>query len=158
MKYTKQAAQKLATQIRARLGQKIVRAAQGSDVPPSFLVGLVAVESGGRENASRFEPHVFAKLKQVRDGKLLQYNKIRTAQLKDASDAALKNLASSFGATQIMGYWSLALGISLADLRNPEKHLGYAVRLLNLVAPQYIERADWPSVLRIWNTGTASKK
>lgn len=114
MKYKKETAQKLAAQIRQRFGLKIARAVADTTVPQKFVAGLISVEAGKKngqitETATRLEDHVLAKLKQVRDGSLLQYNKIRRAQLKDATDEALEALAKSYGLTQIMGYWSLHL-------------------------------------------------
>lgn len=158
MKYSSQQAEKLARQIRERFGLKIAKATEGTPVAPEFLAGLVAVESNGRENALRFEFHVFAKLKQVRDGSLLQYNKIRRSQIEGASDDALKNLATSFGATQTMGWWSIHLGITVADLRDPAQHLEHAVKLLLMNAGRYVREDNWPSALRIWNTGRPGGK
>lgn len=115
MKYSSSQARKLAHQIRDRFGAKIAKATEGTPVPPKFVAGLIAVEAGKdrngqiKESATRFEPHVYEKLKQVRDGKLLQYNKIRRVKLADATDGALKALATSYSLTQIMGYWIYSL-------------------------------------------------
>lgn len=158
MKYSSSQARKLAQQILDRFQARIAKAVEGTPVPPEFLAGLIAVESNGRENASRYEAHVFAKLKQVRDGKLLQYNRIRRAQLAEASDDALKALATSHGSTQTMGYWAIHLNITVGDLRDPDKHLGYAVKLLDMNAGGYVHDSAWPSVLRIWNTGRPNGK
>lgn len=48
--------------------------------------------------------------------------------------------------------------VTIADLRDPDQHLDYAVQLLLMNAEPYIEREDWPSVLRIWNTGRPAGK
>lgn len=163
MKFSKSTAQKLAAQIRQRFGQKIARAVEGTPVPQKFVAGLISVEAGKKngqivENATRFEPHVFAKLKQVRDGKLLQYNKIRRAQIADASDEALEALARSYGLTQTMGWWSLHLKCTVADLRDPEKHLKYAVKLMLLNSQGDFERGEFEGEMRQWNSGSEKGK
>lgn len=163
MKYSSSQARKLAQQLRDRFGAKIAKATEGTPVPPKFIAGLIAVEAGKdrngqiKESATRFESHVYEKLKQVRDGKLLQYNKIRRAQLADASDDALKALATSCGLTQIMQWWSIHMGISVAELRGPN-HLKHAVKLLEMTAGNQLRTLDYEGTLRIWNTGRPGGK
>lgn len=48
--------------------------------------------------------------------------------------------------------------VTIADLRDPEQHLDYAVQLLEMNAGQYIKQGDWDSVMRIWNTGRPNGK
>lgn len=163
MKYSSSQARKLAQQLRDRFGVGIHEATWGTIVPADFLASLISVEAGKdsrgqiKEDATRFEPHVYTKLKQVRDGKLLQYNKIRRAQLADASDDALKALATSCGLTQIMQWWSIHLGISVAELRGPN-HLKHAVKLLEMTAGNQLRTLDYEGTLRIWNTGRLGGK
>lgn len=163
MKFSNDTAQKLAKQIRVRFGLKIARAVQGTPVPAKFVAGLISVEAGKKngqitETATRFEPHVFAKLKQVRDGGLTQYNKIRRAQLKDATDDALQALSKSYGLTQVMGWWSLHLDCAVADLRDPEKHLDYAVKLMLLNSNGDFERQEYVGEYKQWNSGSETGK
>lgn len=163
MKYSKSTAQKLAAQIRQRFGLKIARAVKGTPVPQKYVAGLISVEAGKKngqivEDATRFEAHVFAKLKAVRDGSLLQYNKIRTTQLKDTSDGALRNLATSFGLVQVMGWWTFHLGCTVAQLRDPETHLTYAVKLMLLNSNGDFERGEYEGEMRQWNSGSEKGK
>ena len=159
MKISVLTAQKLAKQIRDRFGLKIARAVEGTPVPAKFVAGLISVEAGKKngqivENAIRFEPHVKTKLQQVRDGELTQYNKIRRAQIKDASDDALNALATSYGLTQIMGWWSIHLDCKVADLRDPDKHLKHAVELMLVNSRGDFERAEYVGEYRQWNSGS----
>lgn len=165
MKYSSQSALKIARQIRDRFGPRIARATEGTPVPPKFVAALISVEAGkdrnGRikEDATRFEPHVYAKLKAVRDGHLPRYNRIRHAQLKDATDEALKALAKSYSLTQVMGWWTFHLGGTVAELRDPEKHLGYAVKLLMLNSQDGdFERKEYVGEFREWNSGNEKGK
>lgn len=160
MKYSAAQARKIAQQIRSRFGDKIDSACADTIVPQSLVGGLVGVEAGKdkkgqiSETATRFESHVFTKLKRVRDRQLTSYSNIRYSRLKDAPDAALKALATSYGLTQIMGYWAIHLNTTVAELRHPETHLGYAVKLLLLNAEKYIASRNYGAVFRIWNSGS----
>lgn len=164
MKYSAAQAQKIAKQIRDRFGKKIAEACGGTPVPQNLVAGLIGVEAGKdrngqlREDATRFEPGVFAKLKRVRDKSLTSYNNLRYSHVKDLDDAGLRNLSTSFGLTQTMGWWAIHLGISVADLRDPQKHIGYAVQLLLLNAAKYIESGNYLAVFRIWNSGSPTGK
>ena len=165
MTYTEKQAQAKAQQIFDRFGLKVHLACANSIVEESFLAGFIGVEAGIdrngqiREDAKRFEVHVYASLKAVRDGLKRSYNRITKADIANASDDALKNLATSFGMTQIMA-WHLIKNLrgTVADLRDPEKHLFYAVELLNLTARKHLLKREYDSVLRIWNTGSANGK
>ncbi|HUF02811.1 MAG TPA: hypothetical protein VMM38_01405 [Aridibacter sp.] len=165
MAYTDQQAARLAKQIFERFGRRIAAACGDTVVEESFLAGFIGVEAGKDragnivEDATRFEPHVYAKLRALRDGLRSSYQRIKREQIQDASDAALRNLARSWGITQIMG-WHMVnnLKATVADLRDPEKHLHFTVQLLRIVGGQFLVRRDYGSVLRIWNTGSANGK
>ncbi len=89
-------------------------------LPPEYFKALILLECGANKPAnSRFEPKVFAMLKQVRDGNLAMYSGVSTAQLQGRADAELKQLATSWGPMQIMGYHCLSMGLSVDELRGP---------------------------------------
>ena len=76
--------------------QEVQRAAAKYDLDYSYLMSLLMLECSGKKPAgARFEPHVFNRLKQVRDGKRSRYENVTAAHLADASDDALRNLATS---------------------------------------------------------------
>ena len=146
--------QYLAKQIKAKLGLAIYTACAGTGIPVDLVAGLVSVENGGVDpKATRFEPHVYEKLKQVANGSLHDYNRITKAKLGNPSDYALRALATSYGYTQIMGYWVLHLGGTVDDLRNPIKHLNYTVALLHQ-SMKWITSGNYGAIFRIWNTGS----
>jgi hypothetical protein len=155
-----------AANIKSQLGGRINAAVVSTPqrlVPAAFLAGLISVENGKLDSrALRYEPHVLEKLRQVRDSVLLRsYNGIRRAQIASASDDALKALATSYSFTQIMGWHVLVAPLaehSVAELRDPDKHLFFAVQLLEWDAGAYLKAKDYASVLRIWNTGRPNGK
>lgn len=147
----------LAQRILTNVGPKITDACEDTRVPTAFLAGLISVENAPlNANASRFESHIFKKLKRVRDGQLSQFNRIKRSDLSGATDAALKNLATSFGLTQIMGFHVIATfknEITLNDLRDPEKHLNFGVQFIENEAGPHLGTGAFEKVLRIHNTG-----
>lgn len=161
-KYTPSQAKSLARQIKTRFGPRISLACAGTAIPTSFLAGLISVEAGkdrqGRlqENATRFEAHVFTALRAVREGRRAPYNRIQPQHLSGASDAALKALATSYGLGQIMGWHTVNnLKCTVADLRDPAKHLGYVVELLKINSKDGdFERKDYIGEWREWNSGS----
>lgn len=159
----------LAKQIQAKLGALIAAVCLNTIVHQSFLAGLISVENAKLDaSASRFEAHVFKRLKAVRNSLIFwrrSYNGITQAQLAGMSDDALKNLATSWGYTQIMGYHIInnlrkadGSAPTIAELRDHHLHLSFAVQLLEKVAMRYMAAGNWPAVLRIWNSGSPNGK
>lgn len=99
-------------------GRKIDSCAQIFNLPTAYFKALVCLECSGKTgNLKRFERHVYNRLKDVRDGKTANYEGITTAMIHDCNDSGLKNLATSWGPFQIMGYKCLHLNINVSDLR-----------------------------------------
>jgi hypothetical protein len=161
----------LAKNIYAHFGTRIEEAVRDTIVPPEFLAALISNECGKEwiasklyyrfnESTPRFEPHVYAALKAVKAGKRANYNRTITKEdLAEACDDSLKALAKSYGATQIMGWHMIDnLKGTIADLRDPQKHLQYTVQLLMLDSKVDIKNKAWERVLRRWNTGKPNGK
>lgn len=157
--YTERQAKALASQIHTRFGADIDAATNGTQISPAFLAGLISCEAGKdrkgqiKPAATRFEPHVYAKLQKLRAGTIRTYNQITRSQILDATDESLKALATSYGLCQIMGWHAInTLHCTVADLKDESKHLHLAVKMLELTAGAYLP--DEPSkAMRIWNTG-----
>ncbi len=99
-------------------GKAVDSCARIFNISPAYLKSLICLECSGKTgNLKRYERHVFKRLKAVRDGKSESYEGITKSMIADANDDALKNLATSWGPFQIMGYKCLHLDIHVADLR-----------------------------------------
>lgn len=152
----------LAEQIFADWDKQIYEATLATYIPPKFIAGLIANESGRdskgkiKPEATRFEAGVYRHLIAVRDGTQKSYNKIVKADLRDATDDAIRNLSTSYGITQIMGWHCIHnLHCTIADLRNPDKHLFYTVKLLQLNGfPKNATEARMDKEMKEWNTGS----
>ena len=161
--------------IRQNFSPFIKPAIEGTPYPESFLAALVANESGGNLAAGRFEPGVFWELSFCLIGRKTAYGSITADKLReyigspapDKAVAALVNLATSAGPTQIMGYQSLAGGYPLAELYNLATHFRHAVELLddfrkqfNMAPPCFggTELGAIGAYFRCWNTGRPDGK
>ncbi len=72
-----------------------------------------------------------------------------------SEDQDLRDLATSWGLTQIMGYHLIGSKIEIQTLREPGVHYRYAVNLLTDFARRFgLSLNDgWDSLFRCWNTG-----
>jgi hypothetical protein len=175
----------LMQKIKSELGDYIAGAVEGTPFSPSLLASLTANESSGVANAQRFEPAVFAELAEVLVLQKPSYCPAGSKRALNAGDLqaacwpqsspvpgkssdvftfpqgvlALKNLATSFGPTQIMGWHSIELGFPLGDLCNLATHFERTVQLLEWFRQRYevgnCLAANRPKVyLNCWNTGS----
>ena len=93
--------------------------AQKLNLPYEYLMALIVLETSGTKPAgSRFEKHVFRKLQHLQQGKRERFEDLRQEDLADASEDALRNLATSWGPFQLMGYKCLGLGVNISDIRD----------------------------------------
>lgn len=160
--------------IKTKWGALFVQVTQDSGLAeaPAFLAALTANESGGDPDASRYEPGVFSALAEVLLDVRQNYGAITAAALSSAITvpgdlgaevtvihglANLRQLATSWGLVQIMGYHALAFNTpnGVEDLKNPVTALPLACRMFadfrarfNLNLPD-----DYDALFRCWNTG-----
>jgi|SRR5579864_98117 len=163
----------LLTNIKTAWGAAIAEACNTSSVPETFLAALIANESGGRNDARRFEPHVLLSLWEVLLGRKANYGSIARAvvvgyvtrfpvtpttaptTLQPDVFQRLDWLATSWGLTQIMGWHVLGTSHDVEDLRLPEVHLGMALQMLAAFAQEFSldVTKDFEEMFRCWNTG-----
>lgn len=165
-------AKRRAQQIFNQVGLLIHEACQNSGVSDSFVAGFVGVEAAFENgkvvlDSRRFERGVYTDLISLRDKgycfvggkKHKTYSGVAQSRIADASDAAIRNLATSWGTTQIMGWHIINnLHCTIEDLRDPNKHFFFTIKLLKIVGGEYLRDGDLESVLHIWNTGNANGK
>lgn len=175
----------LMAKVHTRWAEVIEITCRSSSIPPAFLAALIANESGGDPNVTRFESGVLGSLWQVLTGRKTAYGSITRSDLYlfalpkeipaiagDLSEIAtvfsgsfdnLGSLATSFGLTQIMGYHLLEgdLGISaISDLVKPQSSLLATLRLLAKFAKEFdLDLAtEAASLFTCWNTGHPAGK
>ncbi len=124
------------------------------NVPYNYILSLIILECSGRKPAqSRFEPAVYDKLKQVRDGKINKYSTVTNSQIRNCSDATLKLLATSWGALQIMGYHCYSLDVSIDELINPDTSLRLGIRWCRKNYGTYLIGRNFGDAFHYHNTG-----
>jgi hypothetical protein len=134
-------------------GAEIDRLAKQFDLSPEYLKALIILECSGLKKVKpRFERHIYKRLVDVREKRLAKFENIRPADLHDATDEALKNMAHSWGPFQIMGYKCIWLDIQLKDLRG-EQALYWAVKWIDLTYGDYIRKGKYKDAFHIHNTG-----
>jgi hypothetical protein len=181
------AERRLVQRVFERCNDVITEACGGSSIPAEFLGALVANESGGVPDATRFEPAVYRHLLAVAEGQSPSYGSINVtalnrevAQLLPANDAALharymtrgfadvhsgdirkatddalRELATSWGYTQIMGYHMVGRPGGVRQLLQPRFHFRMAIWLLSEFAVDFhLDPAhDFTEMFCCWNTG-----
>jgi hypothetical protein len=158
--------QELMERIHTEAAEPIAEASAGSSLPPAFLAGLVANETGAQfaagglaaaARAKRFEHGVLGDLWNVllerkanfgsigREDLLDYVSRLNAANIISGGFTAgivsvaqrLDDLASSHGLTQIMGYQLLQWGATLNLLEQPFTNLQFAVKLLGQFAKRW---------------------
>lgn len=134
-------------------GEDVDKYAKQFQLLPEYLKSLIILESSGRVPApSRFEPHVYNKLIDLRNGKIDNYGVIRQSDIFDATDEALINLASSWGPFQLMGYKCIQLGINISDIRGVDA-VYWGIIWIDLTYGDYLRNYEYENAFHIHNTG-----
>jgi hypothetical protein len=124
------------------------------DVPYSYLMALIVLECGGNKPAGhRFEKGVFRQLKSVRDGTRHKFENIRQKHLAELDDEGLKNLATSWGPFQLMGYKVIGLGVNIRDIREEEDAAYYGVKWIKNEYRRFLKKKKWKDAFHYHNTG-----
>lgn len=135
-------------------GHVIDSVARVLEIPAPYLKALCMLECGGRKAFSqRFEPHVYDRLKCVKFGALDNYEHVTPTILTDANDEALRNLASSWGPFQLMGYKCLLLDIKVRDIRGDFAVL-HGARWIKMTYGEYLDKKKYRDAFHIHNTGS----
>ncbi len=124
----------------------------------NYLMALIMLECSGKADVpSRFEKKIYQKLKEIKNGNRESLENITIKDLEFANDAALKNLASSWGPFQLMGYKCIHLDIQLKELRG-ENALFWGVHWINETYGDYIRKGKYEDAFHIHNTGSPAPK
>lgn len=132
---------------------------------PAVYGHLVAVAQGRRPaygsiNATMLDAEV-AELLRDHDATLHArymtrgFAEIHSPEIRTATDDALRELATSWGYTQIMGYHMVGRSGDVQQLLDPHFHFRMAIRLLSEFALDYQLDAssEFEEMFRCWNTG-----
>jgi hypothetical protein len=122
-------------------------------LPAEYFKALVILESSAKKPAqTRYEAHVYERLKDVRNGKSERYGRFTSKQLQILSEQTLTKMATSYGPLQIMGYHCIPLGITIDELSG-ENAIRYAIIWADKNYGEYLKRGDYVNCFHIHNTG-----
>lgn len=139
--------------MKANYEKEIDKICTENNLPAHYFKALSILECGGESPAgNRYEPHVFKRLKEVRDGKSKRYGRFTTRQLKILTENTLRKMATSWGPFQIMGYHCIPLGITLDELTGKDA-VKYGILWAKKNYGQYLEDRDFRQAFHIHNTG-----
>jgi hypothetical protein len=123
------------------------------NIPYKYLMALIQLECSGLKPAGeRFEPHVYRQLKKVQVGSLKNYENVTMSHLYDASDEAIRNLATSWGPFQLMGYKCILLDVKIRDIRGPNG-VYYGTQWINLTYGNRLRKSEYKNCFHLHNTG-----
>jgi len=131
----------------------VIMVSDDLDLPADYLLALIALEcSGFKEVPSRFEPHIYKKLTKVRAGEIENFEGIVPEDIVNSDDAALKNLASSWGPFQLMGYQCFHLNIKIKEMRG-RKAVFYGAKWIKLMYGKSLKKKKFKDAFHLHNTG-----
>jgi hypothetical protein len=123
----------------ANYGTEVDNYAKIYNLPSSYLKALIVLESSGKKPAnSRFENRVYKRLVLKYKGRL--------------SVAAIKNLSTSWGPFQLMGYQVNKLNIHVKDIRGANC-VKWGIKWINDSYGNYLREGKFEEAFRIHNTG-----
>ncbi|MEQ9362698.1 MAG: hypothetical protein RIF32_00560 [Leptospirales bacterium] len=135
------------------LHSEIAQAAKGTDLRPEYIAALISIESSppGNRDSERFEPNVYRHLLKLKqDG--TSWGGLDRKDVLKYSDDQLKELATSYGLVQIMGYHCIDLGCDVAELKG-DYQLQWAAAYMQFHYAKQARQRDWNACFRIHNTG-----
>jgi hypothetical protein len=139
-------------------GAEIDLAAKKYNLDAAYLKSLCALECSGKSNPGRrFEPHVYQKLKKLKNREIDKYDALYPGDIQNASDEALKNLATSWGPFQLMGYKCLELGVTIKDLRGPNT-VDHSIDWISKSYGHLIRAKKYEDAFHFHNTGKVVPK
>lgn len=137
----------------ANYHQELKPVAMRFDVPEEYLLALVALECSGRRIVPhRFESHIYGKLEQLKAGKIKKMEHVKTSDVADKSPDELRDLASSWGPFQIMGYKCFELNIPLEDLKT-SKTVESSVMWVKKNYGGMLQKKEYKDAFHFHNTG-----
>lgn len=134
-------------------GAEVQKWSEHYDLPVPYLMALIQLESGGRKPAGkRFEVHVFDRLQDVQNGSLEHYENITQEHLTEANDDAIRNLATSWGPFQLMGYKCILLERQIRDIRGQDA-VQAGIEWIDITYGNVLRKGKYQDAFHLHNTG-----
>ncbi len=145
-----------ATRVTINYSEKIEKIAAEKDLPAHYFKALAALEcSGEKPPKTRFEEHIYEKLTDLQSGRIKKFGQLTTKKVAKLSTQELRQLATSWGVFQIMGYHAFADGKSIDALKND---LAYCMTWCDKTYGYYLLKNDFKNAFHLHNTGKLHPK
>lgn len=139
-------------------GESASKAAKKHGVPAEYILALIALECSGRKIIPhRFEPHIYEKLDLIAHGKLASMESVTYPKIKGLHVAQLRDLASSWGPFQIMGYKSLEIGVNVKSFEGANS-VDIGTKWIKNEYGHILDKKDFKSAFHLHNTGRTYPK
>lgn len=123
------------------------------NIPPSYVLAIIGLECSGRKIIPRrFEKHIYRQLKQVKNGQLKQFERIEQKDLINQNENDLRELSSSWGPMQIMGYKSIPMKINRKDFDKANR-VAIGIDWISKNYGTYLREGKFKDAFHIHNTG-----
>ena len=133
--------------------EEVYLAAEEFDLPYEYLMALLVLECSGQKPAgSRFENGVYNRLVQVKSGDRRKYEAVKQEHLLEASDEAIRNMATSWGPFQLMGYKCVGMDVNVNDIRG-ERAVFYGAKWIEEEYGRMLRKSHFKDAFHFHNTG-----
>jgi hypothetical protein len=132
----------------------IERICNERNLPPEYFKALIILECGARKPApSRFEPLTFKQMSAVKSGKADKFFIYTSQDLQKYTYQNLRDMSTSWGALQIMGYHAPYLNISLDKIQSSKTSLYYGILWVDKSYGQLLREGNFKDAFHLHNTG-----
>ncbi|MDG1159773.1 MAG: hypothetical protein P8N19_09795 [Flavobacteriales bacterium] len=133
--------------------EEVLEASEDLELPYEYLMALTVLECSGKKPAGkRYEKGVYDRLQKVKSGEKRKYEQVRHRHLKNASDAAIENLATSWGPFQLMGYKCIGMDVEVADIRGDDA-VFYGAKWVKAEYGHLLKKERYKDAFHYHNTG-----
>jgi len=89
----------------------------------------------------------------VKEGKRRSYESVRKEHLAELTEQEIRDLATSWGPFQVMGYKAVALDVDVEDLSDEDVAARIGARWIQQEYGRFLKRKKWKDAFHIHNTG-----
>jgi hypothetical protein len=135
-------------------GKEVKLLATQYELPYEYLMALIVLECGGEKPAgNRYESHIFKKLAKLKDQRIKKLEDLRPHHVQNCDDDALRNLATSWGPFQLMGYKVIGMGLNVSDIRHETTAAETGVRWIKKEYHHFLKKKKYRDAFHYHNTG-----
>ncbi len=134
-------------------GKQIDKYSKKFLINKNYLKALIILESSGNLNPPhRFEKNIYDSLKKLQAGKIEKFENITPELVKNLSDTTLKEMASSWGPFQLMGYKCVILNTSIESIKGDDIFF-YSVKWIDETYGHQVRIKSYKDAFHLHNAG-----